>query len=312
MEERTFRTTSGDLKGNKEKKFLETIPLTTESGYHLDKYKTATEAIKEWIKEPYDLSEIEDGVEGGIIGASDLEDVQAALNHKLSAEITRYLKFEETNKRNIYLAKKRLFEMGGEIYDQGPDAYVIDTKKAIIETIRYKTGDPSGMTKGIGTIKGADDFTHIKLFYPLYADIQYVVQNIEDICPEFADPSNPVKYTVMASFYFLKSSADKKGQTGAVFTEKNIVSIQEQHSSDEAKHNTELDDLFEKFIQTATTVGFECEPKDCTYCNYKSCCNYKKARVKLEVEDSPKDAFVDMSKIVLSPQQQMVIDAVLA
>lgn len=82
-----YRTTSEDKKGILQHAFAERFPLKSTSGYFLDKYKTVLEAILEYIRAPYDLSEVEDGVAGGIQNAVTIEKTQDELNKKASRMI---------------------------------------------------------------------------------------------------------------------------------------------------------------------------------------------------------------------------------
>lgn len=327
--ERLFRTTSQDKKGVTKRLYESIIPITKAEGFSLDQYKTEVEAIKEWIKEPYDLSEIADGVEGGLEGASDVQDIQNALQTKVTKLIRRYLLAEKRENRPIKLAKKLYFEMGGEIYYQGPDAFVVDENKRTIETIRYKTRAATGLSKGIGVIKDEYDFKNIEQFYDLYADHQYVKQNLKVLAPKFTDGK---PFSIQNNYYFLKKTTDKGnkfdmdffGGTGnsivGIFTTGHIYSkgtVSKENAPILTRPNTQgdgvvdytLDMLFEKYIETATTIGFECDKDDCKYCAYKPQCYYTKARKKLESGDSNCPAKLDMSTVTLSEQQQAVIDA---
>lgn len=301
--EKVFRTTSNDKKGIMQRKLSALIPLATESGYHLDRYKTAVEAIKEWISNPYDLGEIEDGVAGGIQNASAIDETQDALNQKLTREILRYLQEEEQLDRTLFLAKRRPFEMGGEIYMQAPDAISIDSHNRTIETIRYKAGAATGMTRGVKGLK-PEDFSKLEKFYDLYADLKYVTQNIKNITVQFCD-GNP--YVVKCNYYFLKKTTDKKNSfEKSFFTGKgnSIVGIEETHCYGEAPHVSDLDTLFAAYLEQATTVGFECDKNNCTFCDYKSFCNYTKANVKQEKKE------IHVSALgTPSPAQQAIIDA---
>ena len=279
--ENLFRTTARDKKGALEQKLTAMIPLATESGYHLDRYKTVIEAIKEWIKTPYDLGEIEDGVAGGIQSASTIDATQDALSDKLSRELLRYLREEEILGRTLFLAKKRPFTMNGELYFQAPDAISIDNATRTVETIRYKARAATGMTRGIKGLK-PEDFSKLEKFYDLYADMQYVTQNITEIAKQFCDGK---PYVVKCNYYFLKKTTDKGTSFEQSFFNgkgNSIVGLEEPHCFGEAEHQTDLDRLFEKYTEQATTIGFDCSKDNCTFCDYKSLCNYTKANVKQE------------------------------
>lgn len=301
--EKAFRTTASDKKGRLQRKLAETIPLTTESGYNLDRYKTIIEAIKEWIAAPFDLSEIKEGVAGGIQNASTVDETQGALNEKVTRELLRYLREEEMLDRTLFLAKKRPFEMGGELYCQAPDAISIDKLSRTVETIRYKSCSATGMTRGVKALK-PDDLSKLEKFYDLYADMKYVCQNIKAIAPKFCD-GRP--YIVKCNYYFLKKTTDK----GTSFEQSffagkgnSIVGIEETHCYVEAAYKSELDNLFAKYVEQATTVGFECDKTNCVFCNYKAFCNYTKANVKQEKKSVHASALGTPS-----PAQQAIIDA---
>ena len=72
MQETNYRTTAQDKKGNLQKELSGRFPVTTESGYFLSRYKTVSDAIKEWIHKPYDLGDIEEGVGGPFLGPSSM------------------------------------------------------------------------------------------------------------------------------------------------------------------------------------------------------------------------------------------------
>ncbi len=309
----TFRTTSFDKKGNLQKSLSNLFPVKSDEGYNLNRYKTGIEAIKEWIKDPFDLSEIEEGVEGGLLGASDVDDIQKALNRKLSKELTRYLKAEKEESRNIFLAPKKVFEMGGELYRQAPDAIVINKKNRTIETIRYKTKAATGITKGIKTAKSADDFKNLEKFYDLYADLLYVRQNIKELWSTIEEDVNDSNYTIACNYYFLKKTSDKGDNISPCFFDdgNTVIGLTELHNLDETDHPTELDDLFKKYIEVATTVGFECDKNNCTYCNYRVICNYQKSRVIADEDAKSSPTIMDMDKVILSDAQQAVIDTVM-
>lgn len=301
--EKVFRTTASDKKGVLQRKLAQMVPLTTESGYNLDRYKTVVEAIKEWIVKPFDLSEIEEGVAGGIQNASTIDETQSALNEKVSRELLRYLREEEALGRTLFLAKKRVFEMGGEVYLQAPDAISIDNTTRTIETIRYKSCAATGITRGIKALK-PDDFSKLEKFYDLYADMKYVIQNIQAIAPKFCDG---MQYTVKCNYYFMKKTTDKGNSFGKSFFAgkgNSIVGIEEKHCYGEAEYKSELDDLFAKYVEQATTVGFECDKSNCTFCDYKAYCNYTKANVKQE-----KKVVHAAALGTPSPAQQAIIDA---
>lgn len=328
-EERVFRTTSQDKKGITQKIFAAIIPVSKTEGFSLDQYKTETEAIKEWIKEPYDLSEIADGVEGGLEGASDVEDIQNAINKKVTKLIRRYLVCEKREKRPIKLARRMYFDMGGETYYQGPDAIVVDLAKRTIETIRYKARPATGLIKGLGAIKDEFDFEMIEKFYDLYADHQYVKQNLKELAPWVVDGRS---VNIKNNYYFLKKTTDKTdkfdgdffGGSGnsivgistnghlfsdGVVSKENSAVLTRPNAQGSGVVDYSLDMLFEKYIETATTVGFECNKDNCLYCAYKPQCNYTKARTKLELGDSNSPAKLDMTDVKLSDAQQSVIEA---
>lgn len=298
-----FRTTAKDKKGVLQRTLSKKVPLSTESTYHLDRYKTVIDAIKEWISKPYDLSELEEGVAGGIQNSSSIDVTQDALTEKTVRELLRYLREEEILDRKLFLAKKRLFEMGGELYLQSPDAICIDKAKRIVETIRYKSRSATGMTRGVKGLK-PDDFVKLEKFYDLYADLQYVVQNIKDIAPQLCDGS---PYIVKCDYYFLKKTTDKATSFEKSFFDgkgNSIVGLEEKHIYGETKYRSELDDLFAQYVEQATSVGFECNKDNCIYCDYKSLCNYTKANVKQEKK------IVRMSSLgTPSPSQQAIINA---
>ena len=302
MEEMKYRTTSQDKKGNLQKELTKLFPVTTESGYHLDRYKTATEAIKEWIREPYDLGDVEEGVAGGIQDATNIDASQEALTGKLTRELLRYLRDEKALGRTIFLAKKRTFEMGGETYYQAPDAIALDKENRTIETIRYKAGSATGMTRGVKGLK-PDDFGKLEKFYDLYADIQYVVQNAKEIAPWAGDGAY---YTVVSNYYFLKKTTDSSSKFSVSFFDgggNSVVGLEEVHAWGELKQETELDNLFSKYIDQATSFGFECDKDNCTYCNYKGYCNFTRANVKQDKKEVKATALGTPS-----PAQQSIID----
>lgn len=302
MEEIKYRTTSRDKRGNTQAALAERFPLSTESGYHLDRYKTASEAVKEWIREPYDLGDLEDGVAGGIQGASSIDATQDALTHKLTLELRRYLRDEKLLGRKLFLAKKRVFEMGGELYFQGPDAIAIDKTSRTIETIRYKASAATGMAKGTKGLK-PEDYGKLEKFYDLYADLQYVVQNVQEIAPWTSDQAS---YTVVCNYYFLKKTTDKPGHFDATFFAGGgnpVIGIEEVHSVGEAKVKTELDTLFERYVETATSVGFDCDKENCRFCDYKGLCNFTRSNVKQDKHEVKATALGTPS-----PAQQAIID----
>lgn len=300
MQETNYRTTAQDKKGNLQKELSGRFPVTTESGYFLSRYKTVSEAVKEWIHKPYDLGEIEEGVAGGIQNASSIDATQNALNAKLTKMLLRYLRGEKTLNRKLFLAKKRVFTMGGEKYFQGPDAISIDRAKHTIETIRYKAGSASGMTRGIKGLKPGDT-RKLEQFYDLYADMKYVTQNITEIAPWTEDGQT---YTVSCNYYFMQKTTDKDGIFDAeYFGHGNpVVGIQETHYVGETDH-TGLDKLYEQYVNTAQTVGFDCDKNNCVYCDYKGYCNFTRANVKQDRKE------VKATKLGSpSPAQQAIID----
>ena len=300
--EQEFRTSAMDKKGNRQKQLAAQFPVTTESGYHLDRYKTITEAIREWIKEPFDLGDIKEGVAGGIQDASGIDATREALTEKATRELMRYLRDEKMRNRTIFLAKKHTFEMGGETYYQAPDAIVIDKANRTIETIRYKASAATGMTRGISGLK-PDEFAKLEKFYDLYADRCYVVQNIQELAKAFCDGK---LYTVMCNYYFLKKTTDKPGHFDTIYFEGGgnpVVGIEENHMVGEADCTRDLDELFAKYVEQAQTVGFECDKNNCTFCDYKSYCNFARANVKQE-----KKVVKATALGTPSPAQQAVID----
>lgn len=327
-DERVFRTTSQDKKGVLQKKYASIVSVAKTEGFSLDKYKTISEAIKEWIKDPFDLSELTEGVEGGLEGASDVEDIQKAFNKQVTKLLYRYLSAEKREKRNIFLAKRRFFEMGEETYYQAPDAIVVDKNKRVIETIRYKSKAATGLMKGLNTIKDEFDFEMIEKFYDLYADHQYVKQNIREIAPEFED-SNP--FSIECNYYFMKKTTDKAGKfdldffggsgnsivgfktNGHILMDAGVCKenapVLTRPKKDGGTIEYSLDMLFEKYVETATTVGFDCNKDNCKYCAYNVQCNYQKARKKLEKGDNNSPAKLDMTTVKLSDAQLAVVDA---
>lgn len=302
MEEMQYRTTSNDKKGNRQKELMSKFPVITESAYHLDRYKTAVEAIKEWIREPFDLGDLEEGVAGGIQDATAIEASQEALTSKLTRELLRYLRDEKTFGRNLFLAKKRIFEMEGELYKQGTDAICIDKSTRTIETIRYKTSAATGMTKGMDNVK-PDEFRKLEKFYDLYADQQYVVQNATEIASWTSDGR---AYTVLCNYYFLKKTTDKKDHFVVTFFDgggNSVVGISEVHRVGEQKTETVLDNQFAKYIDQAVNVGFDCDKETCRFCNYKGLCNFTQANVKQD-----KKVVKATALGTPSPAQQAVID----
>lgn len=302
MEDIVFRTTAQDKRGNQQKKLAELFPVSTESGYFLDRYKTATEAIREWIKEPYDLGDLEEGVAGGIQDASSIDATKDALAGKLTKELLRYLKAEKALNRTIFLAKKRTFKMNEEYYYQGPDAISLDRNSRTIETIRYKAGAATGMTRGVKALK-ADEFKKLEKFYDLYADIKYVVQNVAEIA-SWATDGKP--YTVVCNYYFLKKTTDKTGHFDVCYFEGGgnpVVGIEENHVFMDDFVLTDLDELFSKYVDQATSVGFDCDKDNCVYCDYKGYCNFTRANVKQEKKEVKATALGTPS-----PAQKAIID----
>lgn len=304
MNEKIFRTTATDKKGNKQKEYSAKYPLVAEGSYNLDKYATMVEAIKEFIKEPYDIGEVEEGVAGGIQNTSAIQKTQESLEKKVEKELVRYLRDEKYLNRGLVLAKPLAFLMGEEYYLQAPVALYIDKSRRLIETIRYKSSAATGMTRGITGLK-PDDFAKLEKFYDLYADIQYVRRNIMRLCYEFADGK---PYTIQANYYFLKKTTDKSGHFDMTFFEGGgnpVVGLEEKHVYGEIEQPTELDNLFAKYIEQATTVGFECDKNNCIYCNYKQLCNYNRANVKQDVHVVKSTSLGTPSK-----EQKAIIDAV--
>ena len=298
----TFRTVSSDKKGNKVRKLEKLVKLTTESAYNLDKYNTFKDAILEWIKNPFELGDIEDGVEGGIQNASEIEETQSALVRRTAKQLYRYLADEEKLQRNLKVARNLTFHIGSEEYYQSPDAICIDTTNRIIETIRYKSSAATGMTKGIDKLTNIE-FGKLEKFYPLYADRCYALCNMEILCPEFLDGEN---YTIVSSYYFMKKTTDKQERFDMDFFEgggNSIVSINEIHNSNESNHNTSLDDLFAEYVRRVQDDGFECTKEDCKYCPYSVNCNFTKATPKSDVKESK-----NFKIGTLSDAQQNVLD----
>lgn len=303
MNDIQYRTTAQDKKGNLQKSLMERFPLSTESGYQLDRYKTVMEAIKEWIKDPFPLGELEDGVSGGIQGASNIDATQTALTRKLTHELLRYLREERFMRRNLTLAKKLPFQMGGEWYLQGPDAIVVDPHARTIETIRYKACAATGMTKGVVGL-APTDFKKLEQFYDLYADLQYAVQNVITLAPWAADGE---AYTVLSNYYFLKKTTDKTGHFDTTFFSGGgnpVVGLCEDHFVGEVKNPTKLDLLFTPYLEMAISVGFDCDKDNCQFCLYKSLCNFTRANVK-QKKQTAKSAV----SAPPSPAQQAILDA---
>ncbi len=297
-----YRTTAMDRRGNTQKRLTALFPVTVQSSYGLDRHKTVTEAIREWIREPFDLGDVEEGVAGGIQGASSIDATQDALTEKVTKELIRYLRDEKNQNRCIFLAKRRPFEMGDEVYLQAPDAIVLDSVNRTVETIRYKAGAATGMTKGISGLK-PDEFGKLERFYDLYADRCYVAQNIPEIERSFADGT---PYTITCNYYFLKKTTDKPGKFAPLFFEgggNSVVGFSEVRHYGEPERARDLDLLFAKYIEQAQTVGFECDKNNCTYCNYKGYCNFSRANVKQE-----KKAVKATALGTPSPAQQAIID----
>ena len=303
MEDIKYHKTAWDKKGNERKKLETLIPVTTASGYNLDKHVTVSEAIREWIREPYDLgADLEEGVSGGIQEASSIDATQEALTTKLTRELRRYLKDERARNRKIFLAKNRMFWMGGNCYFQGPDAIVTDVAARTIETIRYQAKAATGMIRGTKGLTPSD-VKKLEKFYDLYADMQYVVQNILEIAP-WAKDGNP--YTVTCNYYFLKKTTDKAGHFDTSYFEGGgnpVVGITETHYVGELDAPTELDDLFAKYLDQVASCGFECNKDDCMFCPYKGYCNFMRANVKLDKKQVKSTALG-----IPSPAQQAIID----
>lgn len=297
-----YRTTSEDKKGILQHAFAERFPLKSTSGYFLDKYKTVLEAILEYIRAPYDLSEVEDGVAGGIQNAVTIEKTQDELNKKASRELLRYLKDEQFLGRKLVIAPKMPFAIGGKLYFQGPHAIAIDNKNRIVETIRYKSSSATGMTRGVKGCKPGD-FSKLEKFYDLYADIQYVWQNIHSLANQFADGK---PYEIQANYYFLKKTNDSSSHFDLSFFEggNSVVGLEATYIFGAPYEKSELDELFEQYASKATNEGFECNKDNCRYCNYKAYCLYNRANVKQDVRQVKPNALGTPSET-----QKAIIDA---
>ena len=302
MKNMFYRTTGEDKKGVLQQALAERLPLQSDAGYFLDKYKTVLDAIMEYIREPYDLSEVEDGVAGGIQNAVTIEKTQQELNKKASRELIRYLKDEQFLGRKLVVAPKMPFVIGGNLYYQAPHAIAVDGKNRIIETIRYKSSSATGMTRGVKGYKPTD-FSKLEKFYDLYADIQYVWQNIHSLAGQLADGK---PYKIQANYYFMKKTNDSSSHFDMTYFEggNSVVGLEAIYAFGAPYEKTELDDLFAQYVNTAANAGFECNKDNCRYCNYKAYCLYNRANVKQDIRKVKSTALGTPS-----PTQKAIIEA---